>query len=224
VLDVQQGDRAAAAHWVQASGLHGQDMVSFQNWTLYHSLAYVLVALGRPEEVMPLLGRLEAAADRAGATGLQIRALICEALAFQALGRTAEALESLARCLALAEPGGHIRSFVDQGAPMAALLQVHRAIESSAYVDTLLAAFVAEGIGPLPSAATPPSFRLPEPLSERELEVLRLIAAGRSNREIAETLVLALGTVKAHLHNIYGKLDAQTRTQALARARELKLL
>ncbi|MBN1993702.1 MAG: response regulator transcription factor [Anaerolineae bacterium] len=135
----------------------------------------------------------------------------------------------------MAEPEGYIRIFIDEGQPIAALLgqAAARGIMVN-YVEALLSAFAAEAQGgiagptgerELPPASPPfSSFALIEPLSERELEVLRLIAAGLSNREIAAELVVAVSTVKTHVNNIYRKLDVSSRTQAVAVARALKLL
>jgi LuxR family maltose regulon positive regulatory protein len=141
----------------------------------------------------------------------------------------------------LAEPEGYVRLFVDEGLPMAALLQqVAELSTASSYARKLLAAFPireAQGPGSMPtghvvteahmadtSILAPPSSLLVEPLSPRELEVVRLLAAGASNREIGARLVISAGTVKAHLHHIYGKLDVHNRTEAAACARALGLV
>ncbi|MCB0014253.1 MAG: hypothetical protein KDE34_20210 [Anaerolineales bacterium] len=139
-----------------------------------------------------------------------------------------QAAATLAQALALAEPEGFVRLFVDEGPPVAELLnRVNASPEGrrrTTYIRKLLAAFPhhpAEAVAS-PSVSTPQP--LIEPLSERELEVLRLIAAGKSNKEIARLLVIAPGTVKKHLNNIYGKLGVHSRTQALVRANALELL
>jgi LuxR family maltose regulon positive regulatory protein len=126
----------------------------------------------------------------------------------------------LDRALSLAQPEGYVRTFLEEREPMARLLR-HAGSQGIApsYVSHLLSAF------PETPGATPPSAQpLIEPLSERELQVLRLLSAGKSNQEIADRLVLATGTVKRHLYNIYGKLNVSSRTQCAARARELGLL
>jgi LuxR family transcriptional regulator, maltose regulon positive regulatory protein len=137
-------------------------------------------------------------------------------------------VSTLAGALALAEPEGYVRTFVDEGAPMAELLsEVLEALQRGRldppipahYIRKLLAATERNASGAALSAAG-----LPEPLSERELEVLQLVAAGKSNRRIASELFVSVGTVKTHLNNAYRKLDAHSRTQAVARARELNLL
>jgi len=154
--------------------------------------------------------------EAAGAMSYVIETLVLQALALQAQGKDDQALTVLERALSFAEPEGYLRTFIDEGAPMAALLRTaaSRGIALD-YVSKLLAAF---GKVAFPSAP------LVEPLSERELEVLRLLAAGLSNREIAAELFLAIGTVKKYTSNIYGKLNVHKRTQAVARARELGLL
>jgi LuxR family transcriptional regulator, maltose regulon positive regulatory protein len=139
----------------------------------------------------------------------------------------------LKRALALAEPEGFVRLFVDEGPPMAALLErlireSHDdgtyAVAPDGYAGRLLEHFALEA----PSSSNGGSRRSPapglEPLSEREIEVLELVAAGLSNAEIAGELYLSVGTVKAHVHHIFGKLLVRNRSQAVARARELRLL
>jgi len=144
--------------------------------------------------------------------GYVIEILVLQAMAHQAQNKPDSALKCLKQALTLAEPEGYVRVFADEGAPMAALLRRAAAQGvSPAYVGQLLAA-----MGP-PRPATP----LVEPLSARELEVLRLIVAGLSNKEIAAQLYLAVGTVKKHINNIYGKLGVSRRAQAIAKAREL---
>jgi len=155
--------------------------------------------------------------------------LALQALALQARGDTTQAQRVLEHALTSAEPEGYIRTFVDEGAPMAALLHAAQARGIVPdYTTKLLAAFPipdkVTGYLASPSALQPLSPSLVEPLSERELEVLRLVAAGLSNQAIAQRLVVALSTVKKHLNNINTKLDTQSRTQALARARELNLV
>ena len=177
---------------------------------------------------MGLLERLLEAAEAGGRMGRVIEILVLQALAHQAQGDSSSALEPLQRSLFLAEPEGYVRVFVDEGTPMARLLS-----EASArgimpdYTGKLLAAFEAEAHKSEDESylSPAPSDRLyVEPLSQRELEVLRLIAQGLSNREIGERLFLALDTVKGHNRRIFGKLSVQRRTEAVARARSLDIL
>ncbi|HBY99417.1 MAG TPA: hypothetical protein DEP84_36680 [Chloroflexi bacterium] len=150
-----------------------------------------------------------------------------QALALQARGDTRGAIAVLERALSLAEPEGYVRLFVDEGAPMAALLRVVASQGIAVnYVTTLLSTTrPGRSEGALPSPRSGPiAAVLPEPLTERELEVLGLIAKGLTNREIAERLVIALGTVKRHSHSIFSKLNVSNRTEAVARGREFHLL
>ena len=161
-------------------------------------------------------------------TGSVIEILVMLALAHEARGDIARARASLERALFLAEPEGYARVFIEEGAPMARLLAdaAARGI-MPAYTGKLLAAIEAETPASDRTPAPPPASPaqpLIEPLSPRELEVLRLIAQGLSNHEIGERLFLALSTVKGHNRVIFGKLDVQRRTEAVARARDLGLL
>jgi LuxR family maltose regulon positive regulatory protein len=152
---------------------------------------------------------------------LQIEGLALQALVWEEQGQGERALAALGETLALAEPGGYVRLFVDHGPAMATLLARARARGlAPGYVGQLLAAYPEAG----PATAPSPESPLIEPLSEREREVLRLVADGLTNQQIADELVIALSTVKSHTHSIYGKLGVQNRTQAIAQARALDLL
>jgi LuxR family transcriptional regulator, maltose regulon positive regulatory protein len=190
-------------------------------------LARLLIARNEPGEALRLLAQLHATARTAART-IEIQAL--QALALHAKGKKEEATRALAEALALAEPEGYVRTFVDEGPAMAELLSGVLEAQRrghlypsgrvpSHYLRKLLAALERDS-----APAASPTAGLSEPLSERELEVLALIAAGKSNRQISSDLFVSVGTVKTHLNNVYRKLDAHSRTQALARARELKLL
>ena len=158
--------------------------------------------------------------------------MILQAIALHAHDDTDKAVRLLGDALALGEPGGFIRTFVDEGPPMARLLHeilsraeaLPRRIAPD-YVLGLLAAFpIAEPEQADSSRSQAPDAEWVEPLSERELEVLQLIAEGLTNREIASRLFLSLNTVKAHTRNIYGKLAVHSRRQAVDRARTLGIL
>jgi LuxR family maltose regulon positive regulatory protein len=237
-LWIATGELAGAVRWARESGLHVEDAPAYLQERAYLVLARLRMAERDDGAVLGLLQRLRHAAAAGGRTTRVIEALVLEALALHTRGDTAQAVNVLARALALAEPEGYVRSFVDEGAPMAVLLErlldaahsgtLARAGVTPAYVRTLLTA-----LGHPPrdlTASTPPlvpvgtSELLVEPLRPRELEVLRLLAAGRSNQEIAAALVVAVTTVKTHINNLYSKLGVRSRTQAVARARELNLL
>jgi LuxR family maltose regulon positive regulatory protein len=184
------------------------------------ALARVWVATGDAparDRARALLSRLLDAAEAEGRVGAQIEALALRALADWRDGDQPGALTALERALRLAEPEGYVRLFADLGLPMARLLQEARSRRvMPEYVATLLAACGAE--------PTDPELTLPEPLSSREVEVLRLLAAGLTNREIAGALSISPETVKRHTAGIYGKLGAGNRTEAAARARDLGIL
>jgi LuxR family maltose regulon positive regulatory protein len=189
-------------------------------------LARIQIAQGLLETTNQILLPLLEAAEAGGHVSRAIELLILHALNYQAGDETDKAMAPLERALTLAEPGGFIRIFVDEGPPMARLLYeaLTRGIAPD-YARRLLAAFpVAEPEQADPSRTRPPKSALIEPLSERELEVLQLIAAGLTNQEIAARLYLSLNTVKVHTRNIYGKLNVHSRTQAIARSQELGLL
>ena len=227
-LLLKQGNFTAAAAWAEA---HAGQLGPLNPY--FHRLALPQILIARRDFDMALsnLTTLIQAAQDTGQGSVLLKALVLQALAFYLSGNPSQALTSLEHALTLAEPEGYVRTFVDEGAPIAALLSVIRSrspMVNRGYLDKLLAAFGTEG-PEKPSAPLLPVVHgiapFPvESLSLRELELLRLVAAGHTNQEIAKKLFLALGTVKKHLNNIFGKLDAQSRTQAIARARELNLL
>ncbi|MBN2391387.1 MAG: LuxR family transcriptional regulator [Anaerolineae bacterium] len=197
--------------------------------TLHTILARACLAQDEAEEALAALEPLQAPAEAAGAFLHVIEVCALKALALQALGDTAAALISLERSLALAKPEGFMRVYLNEGAPMASLLReaAARGIQAE-YVDQLLAAFGVREYGSMeettPTLPHPHTQPLTDSLTSRELDVLHCISQGLSNKDIAEKLVIALNTVKRHTSSIYGKLDVKSRTQAVARARELGLL
>jgi LuxR family maltose regulon positive regulatory protein len=235
-LQLAQGDLEAAMAWAANSGLSPEDAeVGHPGWreVEYLALARVLDAQGRHAEALSLLDRLLQSAEAQERDGSAIAILAIQALVNQAQGNRTRALECLERALALAEPEGYIRVFVDEGDPMRLLLADlqsnlrqkigatvdHGSPRLLAYANKVLAAFA----GPDP-AVTPKSESSTDSLNEREMEILRLIHAGLTNQEIADQIVIAVSTVKWHVNHLYAKLGVHTRTQALARAKELGLL
>ncbi|MDO8881112.1 MAG: LuxR C-terminal-related transcriptional regulator [Coriobacteriia bacterium] len=217
-----QGRLTEALEWARGRGLSVDDDLSYLHEFEHVTLAKVLIARGELEAI-GLLERLLQAAEEGGRMGSAIEILVLQALAHHAQGDTSAALAPLERALSLAEPEGYVRVFVSEGPPMARLLEEAAsrgvAVESA---RRLLAAFPSTGPGgDHPSGARD---EVKELLSEREIEVLQLIAAGLTNREVAARLYLSLYTIKAHARSIYDKLDAHNRTQAVARARELGIL
>ena len=198
-------------------------------------LARVLLAQGRPGQALALLDRLHAAAVTQDRTGSLIEIGALRALALAASGQEAAAVNALAEALTLACPQGYVRVFADEGPPMAALLArliaAQRAGQAAAGVPLgclarLQRAFDVGHAGPGPRSGTAPAAvpGLVEQLTSRELEVLAMLAAGRSNQAIAGQLVVTLDTVKKHVSHVLGKLGAANRTEAVTRARELGLI
>jgi LuxR family maltose regulon positive regulatory protein len=210
---LRQGDVAAAAHVAQVHELP-------------LSQARVHLAQGDPSAALAVLDPYRRRMAEKAWADQELMALVLLAVAFDAHGERARAVELLDEALTLAEPGGFIRIFVDEGAPMARLL--YEALSHGVhpgYVRQLLAAYPVDGTDEDAPPTTPAAgTRLAEPLSARELEVLPLIAEGLSNQEIAARLYLSLHTVKAHARNIYAKLGVSSRTQAVAKGRALGIL
>jgi LuxR family maltose regulon positive regulatory protein len=155
----------------------------------------------------------------------RLKVMVLQAVAYHAHGEKDKAVQVLGDALTLAEPDNFIRTFVDEGIPMAQLLSetvAHGVMPD--YIGKLLAVFEAGELKSTDKSHLTPAQPLIEPLSQRELEVLQLIAQGLSNHEISERLFLALSTVKGHNLKIFGKLQVERRTEAVARARELGLL
>lgn len=233
-LWLTQGNLDYVRTWASERGLIPVDLdqplsTDFFLLREHHTLARILVAQGKLGEALALLERLLDSAETSGRISSAIEIAIQQALAHQIAGAIDQALTALAQALALAEPGGMIRIFVDEGAPMARLLRTAVAHDIAAkHASQLLAAFPDAPPKQYQSlrTATPipdPQSALVEPLSDRELEVLRLIADGLTNRQIGERLYLSLNTIKVHTRNIYGKLGVHSRTQAVATANEMGL-
>ena len=231
-LLLTQGDLGGAANWTEETGLGPDDEPEFPREPGQLVLARVLLAQGRPGPALALLDRLHAAAAAQDRTGslIEIRAL--RALALAAGGDGPAALDTLASALVLACPQGYVRVFADEGPPMAALLgrlvaaqRAERAAARRVPLDCLARlqrAFDAGRAAPVPGP--PAAAGIVEPLTGRELEVLEMLAAGRSNQAIAGQLFVSLDTVKKHVGHVLGKLGAANRTEAVARARQLGLI
>jgi LuxR family maltose regulon positive regulatory protein len=231
------GQVAEAARWANQRGLRTDGEPSYPREGEYLVLARVLLAEHAPGQALELLQRLHTQAAAQGRTGsvIEIRAL--QALVRQAAGDQAGAIEALTGALALAWGEGYVRVFADEGRPMACLLGRLSAAQRTGevapaatvpphYLDRLARAFEPGHARTAPRQArgTATAAGLAESLSSRELEVLTMLATGRSNQQIADDLVVVLATVKKHVGHILGKLSAANRTQAVARARALGLL
>lgn len=232
------GMEEQASQWAAQSGLTIHDELATTRQPEYIALARTLLAQGNTAAAQLLLQRLLAATQADNQEGTQVELLALQALAYTQQGDQAAAYSSLAAALRRGQAGGFVRSFITLGEPLRHLLQKYVASQptnnsgQSTYLAQLLAAFppsvttTVAVVAAAPAVATavlaaPP---LVEPLSERELEVLRLVAAGLSNTQIADQLIITVGTVKRHLNNIFGKLAVGSRTQAIAQARTLRLI
>ena len=193
----------------------------------------MLIARNDTEDALELLEKLLQIAAISGRLGGLIEILVNKALALQKRNETARAISTILRALFLGEPEGFIRVFITEGTPMLDLLR--KVIEyrqdekltetyevSDSYINNLLTALEIQHQRFQSRGQTAQA--LAEPLSEREFDVLKLLAAGLSNREIGENLYVGINTVKTHIRNIYGKLNVRSRTQAIAQAKKLNLL
>ena len=232
-LLLAQGDLAEAARWTSECGLTADDEPDYPREPGHLVLTRVLLAQGQPTQALALLDRLHAAAAAQDRAGSLIETGALRALALAATGDEAGAVNTLAGALTLACPQGYVRVFADEGPPMAALLgrliAAQRTGQAAAgvplgYLARLQRAFGAGPPAPEPGrdAAAVPG--IVDPLTSRELEILVMLAAGRSNQAIAGELFVTLDTVKKHVGHVLGKLGAANRTEAVARARELSLI
>ena len=230
-LLLAQGDLAAAASFAQDNGLGPDDEPDYARESGHLVLARLLLAQDRPGQSLALLDRLHATAKAQNRTGSLIEISALRALALAASGDEAGAVTALAGTLLLACPQGYVRVFADEGPPMAALLgrliaaqRTGSGFRAAAEVPLGYLARLQRAFGPgRPARDSVPS-GIVDPLTSRELEVLEMLAAGRSNQAIAGELVVTLDTVKKHVGHVLGKLGAANRTEAVARARELNLL
>jgi LuxR family transcriptional regulator, maltose regulon positive regulatory protein len=228
-LRLARGELAEAAAFEQERAANADDAADAARVVDQLASARVLHAQGRHREALPLLKRLREEAEGAQRTGSEIEILVLRALAMWASHEKEKAVGTLTRALTLAEPEGYVRTFVDEGPAIGDLLSATLKARQRGRLDTanrvparylakLLAALARENAEPTADE------RLAEPPSEREMEVLALIAAGESNPEIARKLYVSTSTVKTHINRLYRKLGARSRTQAVALAREMNLL
>ena len=228
---VRQGRLTEAMGWVRDRGLSVNDDLSYLREFEHVTLVRVFIARYKSDrvdssilEAMGLLERLLEAAEEGGRMGSVIEILLVQALANQSQGNVSLALIQLERALAMADPEGYVQVFVGEGESMRDLLR-HAAADGIAgsYTRRLLSAFDIQA-KPASTSVKAAAAKLAEPLTGREVEILRLVAAGMMNQEIADHLFISLSTVKRHIANAYGKLGVNHRTEAIARANELNLL
>jgi len=219
-----QGRFGEALRWAGEQGLSADDDVSYLHEFEHVTLARVLLAqntAASTSQAVRLLGRLLTAAEAGARTGSVIEILVLQALAHHAHGDTPGALGALGRAVTLAEPQGYIRVFADAGPPMPVLLRAAAKLHAwPDYVHRLVDACAGD------STHRPgrPAQDLIDPLSERELVVLRLLASDLDGPAIARELMVSLNTLRTHTRNIYAKLGANSRREAVRRARDLDLL
>jgi len=230
-----RGDVASARRWSEryTSAEEGWDLSENDTWELMH--ARLSIAQGRIQEAVDLLEEMLQDAQAQRRVSSEIAILVLLVLAYHAQGNRQHAMQTLERVLARSEPGGYIRVFVDEGAVMGKLLAEYysqsqkrssdaQEVFSLEYVHTVLRAFGSEAQSSIWINPQNGEDGLIEKLSEREQEVLNLIAAGLSNHEIAQKLVVTVSTIKTHLNNIYAKLHVHTRLQAVTKAYDVGVL
>ncbi len=219
-LSLSQGNLEALVRWAEEMENQADERGFARSDQISCMLIRIFLAQGDYDKALFSSERYLLKLEATQQTGLIIELLLLQSLAYQGKHDFAHALAALKQALALAEPHGFMRVFLDEGVPMAQLLRHARSHGFALqYITKLLSGFSKTGEDP-PDISQP----LIEPLSERELEIVRLVTEGKSNQQIADTLIITRGTVKKHLNNIFGKLSVQSRTQCVARARELKLL
>ena len=218
-----QGKLAKARQWAETRGLNAGGELFLRNEVEYLTLVHILLAEHRVDDAARLLSRLQTAIESTGRLGDLIVVLVLQAVVLNMQADISSALGKLEHAVRLARSEGYVRVFLDEGKPIESLLRIAATKwqdhDQLVYVRKLLAAFADQSVSPVEGQRP-----LAGILSERELEVLRLIAAGRSNQAVADELVIAIGTAKRHTANIFDKLDVRNRTEAVAKARQLNLL
>lgn len=218
LLALEEGDREPAEAWLRFYRMSGDDVIAADRLYEYQYLARIYAALDRPEEAARLAVRAMETAERAERLYMSLELAVLQATTLLRMKRSDEALAALRPVLAAAEPRGYVRLFLDAGEPMAELLakvirsrdrQGEGDMPSLHYVRGLLAGFGKAA----PASGSPPDLSLI--LTPKELEILRLLVGQKTNREIAAELGIGYGTVRSHLHNIYGKLMASDRAEAI---------
>jgi len=226
-----QGDWLAVDRWIATleKRFDSRDLFRYEDELTRITQARMFIARQKLGAAIRLLSSLEESAQSEGRRGRLIEVLLLEALTLRGMGSNAQADLALTKSLTLAEPSGYVRVFLDEGRPMQMLLTQWLAHAGSSllrdYAFSLLSQFSAEpSVIMTVQEKASPTGNLAGPLSQRELEILHFMALGRTNQEIAQQLVVAPGTVKAHTASIYRKLGVANRTAAVARARQLGLL
>lgn len=227
-LAAVSGEMDTALRWLESCGLSPDDEPAYREEPLYLALCLLLVRLGADDarRAAALLERMQVSARSQQRTASLIEILLLKALALSSLNDLPSALSALEESLSLAQPAGYMRLYPDEGRPVIDLLGLLlRKAALSPGLRTYVRQILTCAAQPLDETGTQAAnLSLIEPLTARELEVLRLIRAGCANREIAERLYLSLNTVKVHVKNIFAKLQVENRTQAVRVAEDLGLI
>jgi LuxR family maltose regulon positive regulatory protein len=223
----QAGNYSAAQQWAEERGLSADRVIDYLGDYELYALTRLWIVKDQADEADALASRLVANAEASGRFGREIDFLVLQALARQKAGRQVAALQSLRQALEMGEAEGYIRTFLDEGQQLLDMLLYisRKKTRASAYARLLLSK--AKGHKAQEQKGIHSSQQLKpliEPLTHREIAVLRQMASGDSNQEIAQRLVISVGTVKAHIYHITAKFGARSRTEAVARAREAGLL
>jgi LuxR family maltose regulon positive regulatory protein len=236
-LWIAQGEFERAADFLYKSGepifdpsgdgIHIKDEILYLQAPMILAKLRILLAQGSYEAALQLSEGLLRKEDGRKPTKRVIEILVLQALAFQGKQDMQQAIAALKEALSLAEPEGYMRTFLDEGEAMAALLKVSR-LKTGGYIRKYIERLLSAHYGSRPGLELQPPMPPPEALivalTPREVEVLKLIEAGNSNQDIANKLVISIPTVKRHISNLYAKLGVTNRTQAVSQGRELRLL
>jgi LuxR family maltose regulon positive regulatory protein len=234
MLDIAAGDLSSVWRWFYRCGLNAHDTFTYAQWQDYRLLAWVSLQLRKPDDAIKLSETLISVSQHSAWDYRTVQSLILLAVAQELAGHVNAALQVIAQAVTLAEAGGMIRSFLDgfKGGdhPVLRLLKMlknqrtRQAEQHGTFSEAYLQQLIAAGEPNVPRSAPASNAALIEPLSTREQEIMRLLAQGYSNQKIAARLLIAESTVKRHINNIYGKLQVNSRTQALRKAEELGLI
>ena len=219
-LALAQGNVNAAVQWADTCGFHADDAPTYELTIVYFTLARALIAQSRCEDALTVLNKITQLHQPIGRHRLVMEAAIWKAVAFAQLGKNTQGITQLKLATSIAEPEKYVRVFLDAGAPIATLLTN---IPQTPFTQKLLATFGIETHPPHPLTPSP-HLDLFAPLNKRELAILKLMAAGLSNRDIGDELFLSVNTIRWYASQIYSKMGVSGRGTAVARAHELSIL